>query len=335
MKITIKRVGAVLLAVLILASAAVGVSADNEYMSEYTYVAYDSYGIIYLSKYPLSFFPSAEERNKTATTYRVPYICVSNANTTDTSDVVYVLKPVVGTDSVESYYVNFFSTSQNLKYSSLTGTFSDSVTSTVFLAGSGTAYNSFASFYIYLGNYYPSYSDVVSSYKVTANYAPLRYYYNSSGSTGYPTLGFGDSNFTVNPDLKLSDLVSGGDAETIIISINAAIESMTNTIINTGSDYIQFIPSQAASDLDSSVSSINSAESALSGASSSLMDSVSSEWTANKNTAKTFLTTITPTANEIKNVYTTLTAAMPDEVLALFAIIPLILFIGYLIGRVR
>lgn len=315
--------------------SAVGVSADNEYMSEYTYVAYDSYGIIYLSKYPLSFFPSAEERNKTATTYKVPYICVSNANTTDTSDVVYVLKPVIGTDSVESYYVNFFSTSQNLKYGSLSGTFDGSVTSSVYLAGSGSVYNSFASFYIFLGNSSPSYSDVVSSYKVTANYAPLRHYYNSSGSTGYPTLGFGDSNFTVNPDLKLSDLVSGGDAETIIISIKAAIESMTNTIINTGSDYIQFIPSQAASDLESSVSSINSAEGAVRDKSSSLASSVSTEWNQYQTSAKNAAVTLKPAAAAVNNLYTLVIDAVPDEVIALFIAIAVLLFIGWLIGRVR
>lgn len=102
-------------------------------------------------------------------------------------------------------------------------------------------------------------------------------------------------------------------------------------IISAGSGY----PVPDGSTLDSSVSSINSAESALTGKSSSLMDSVSSEWTANKNTAKSFLTTISPTATEIKNVYSILTAAMPDEILALFAIIPLLLFIGYLIGRVK
>lgn len=111
------------------------------------------------------------------------------------------------------------------------------------------------------------------------------------------------------------------------------MEEYLDRIINAGSGYP--LPDDAASSLDSSVSSIDSAESALTGKSSSLMESVASEWTANKNTAKTFLATIKPTAVEIKNVYTTLTNAMPDEVLALFAIIPLLLFIGYLIGRVK
>ena len=111
------------------------------------------------------------------------------------------------------------------------------------------------------------------------------------------------------------------------------LRDLLEQIVNAGSGYP--VPDSAASSLDSSVSSIDSAESALTGKSSSLMESVASEWTANKGTAKTFLATIKPTAVEIKNVYTTLTNAMPDEVLALFAIIPLLLFIGFLIGRVK
>ena len=59
MKITIeKRIIACLLAVSLSLIAAVGVSADDSYLDDYTYVAYDSYGLIYLSKYPLAWFPN-------------------------------------------------------------------------------------------------------------------------------------------------------------------------------------------------------------------------------------------------------------------------------------
>lgn len=330
-----KKIFAVVCAILIASSAVLIVSADDGYMSEYTYVAYDSYGLIYLSKYPLSFFPSASSRSVTGPSYSVPYICVSNSITTDTSDVVYILKPVVGTDSVESYYVNFFSNSKNLVFGSIAGGFGTSGPSSVFLAGSGSAYGSLAPFYISLGNIYPNYSDVLSSYKVTANYTPLRHYYNSSGSTGYPTLGFLDSNFDVNPNLKLGDLVSGGDAETIIISIKASIESMTNTIVSVGSEYIQFIPTQAASDLGASVSSITSAEGAVRDKSSSLASSVSSEWTQYQSSAKNAAVTLKPAAAAVNNLYTLVIEAVPDEVIALFLAIAILFFIGWLIGRVR
>lgn len=338
MKITItKRIIAFLLAVSLSLIAAVGVSAVDGYMDDYSYVAYDSFGLIYLSRHPLSFFPAANARNLKTSSYKVPYILVSDADNSDPTNVVYVLKPIVGTQTVDSFQVDFFSNSKQLSFSVSSGSFnSSSSVSNFYLSGSSSSYSSgLAPFIITLGSSNTSYSDVVSSYKVTANYAPYRHYYESSVNSGYPTYGFGDDNFILDSDLKLGDLIPGGDAKTIIIAISAAIESLKNTIINIGSDYIQFIPTQSASDLDSSVSSIIAAESALTGKSSSLMDSVSDKWTANKTTAKNFLTTIQPTALEIKNVYTTLTAALPDEVKALFAIIPLLLFIGLILGRVR
>lgn len=333
MKITIlKRLAVILMAAAILASAAVGVSADDGYMADYKYIAYDSYGLIYLSRHPLSFFPAANARSLTTTSYRVPYIIVSDLDSSDPTDIVYVLKPVVGTQTVESYSVDFFSNSNQLSFSVASGSFnSSSNVSSIYLSGSSSAYASgLAPFLITLSSSYTPYSDLISSYKVTANYSPGRYY-----SSGYPVYGFGDTNFVLDSSLTLGDLVSGGDADIIISGITAALDSMTNTLVSVGSDYIQFIPTQAASSLDSAVSSIESSESALTGKSSSLMESVASEWTANKNTARTFLATIEPTAVEIKNIYTTLTNAMPDEVLALFAIIPLLLFIGFLIGRVK
>lgn len=331
MKITIeKRIIAFLLAVSLSLIAAVGVSADDGYMDDYTYVAYDSYGLIYLSKYPLAFYPNVLDKNITISNIYTNRIIVSDHVVDDPTSLVYILKPVVGTDTVTSYQVDFAYNTKDLIYYLTDNTFKSNTVS-YYLYGSSYSYQGFE-FSIQLSNTYNKYDDLLDTYKVTANYIP----YATMRDTNYPTKGFTQGkNFITDPDLTLDNLIPGGDAKTIIIAISAAIESLTNTIINIGSDYIQFIPTQSASDLDSSVSSIKAAESALTGKSSSLMDSVSDQWTANKTTAKTFLTTIQPTALEIKNVYTTLTAALPDEVKALFAIIPLLLFIGLILGRVR
>lgn len=333
----IKRLIAVLLAVSLSLIAAVGVSADDGYMDDYTYVAYDSFGLIYFSRHPLSFFPAANARSLTTSSYKVPYILVSDADKSDPTDIVYVLKPIVGTQTVDSFQVDFFSNSKQLSFSVSSGSFnSSSSVSNICLSGSSSNYTSgLAPFIITLGSSNTSYSDVVSSYKVTANYAPYRHYYDSSGNSGYPTYGFGDNNFILNSDLKLGDLISGGDAKTIIIAISAAIDSMTNTIINTGSDYIQFIPTQAASDLESSVSSITSAEGVLKDKSSSLSDSVSDQMSDNVNKAKALVTTLKPAAAQITNVYNSFLTVLPDEIKAMFIAIPLLLFIGWLIGRIR
>lgn len=325
----VKRFIAILMAAVLLASAAVSVSAVD-YMDDYTYVAYDSFGLIYLSKHPLAFYPNVLDKNITISNIYTNRIIVSDHVVDDPTSLVYILKPVVGTDTVTSYQVDFAYNTKDLIYYLTDNTFKTNPVN-YYLYGSSSNYQGFE-FSIQLSNTYNKYDDLLDTYKVTANYTP----YATMRGTNYPTKGFTQSkNFINDPDLTIDSLIPGGDAKTIIIAISAAIESMTNTIINVGSDYIQFIPTQAASDLESSVSSITSAEGVLKDKSSSLSDSVSDQMSDNVTKAKALVTTLEPAAAQITNVYNSFLTVLPDEIKAMFIAIPLLLFIGWLIGRIR
>lgn len=104
-------------------------------------------------------------------------------------------------------------------------------------------------------------------------------------------------------------------------------------ILNYGEDYP--LPSAAASNLDQSVADLSSAEGAVSDKSSSLADSVSSEWSSYKDQAKALVATVKPSAVVFTTTFATVVDAFPDEVKALLVAVPLIIFIGWLIGRVR
>lgn len=298
MKITIKRILAAMLAVLIAVSAAVGVSAD--------YVTLIDYGLGYLnSKYPSSstiqYFDGAGYGKSYTANYLVPFWAIDSFD----SDYTYTCEFSFNTisdfpsDKLESYV--FFNPS---KPNDLGSNYS-SVYSSVSVT--------------------PSDTDSSKKVKIIVKFNP-----GLVGLDYFPVYIFCQVALGSTINLRTNgwgvscEYDPGG---------SKYIEEYLDQIIHVGSDYP--LPDDAASSLDSGVSSINSAEGELTGKSSSLMDSVSEEWTANKNTAKTFLTTIQPTAVHVKNFYTTLTTALPDEVKALFAIIPLLLFIGYLLGRVK
>lgn len=318
MKITIKRFGAMLLAVLITASAAVGVSAANQSLtsrgfgSGYCYQSsnyadkYDVYAYISSSS---SFTVNAENYTENSSGFvywefdlnqDYTYTCTFQATFSSSSSfssgafkpydgnpVFFSNKKVPAGSSVyfeESTILSFadFTKISDTKYSvKVTVTFNPTL--------SNIALDHIAIYYPFYFGFSSETSVSVSNFSYTCSYDP------------------------------------GGD------NLQKDYSGYFQQIISSGSGY----PTPDGTTLDSSVSSINSAESELTGKSSSLMDSVSEEWTANKNTAKTFLTSIQPTAVQVKNFYTTLTTALPDEVKALFAIIPLLLFIGYLLGRVK
>ena len=102
-------------------------------------------------------------------------------------------------------------------------------------------------------------------------------------------------------------------------------------IITAGNGY----PIPDGTSLDSSVSSIITAEGILTDKSKSLKDSVSSELTNNISTAKSLVNTLKPASIQINNLYNTFLTALPNEVKAIFIAIPLLLFIGWLIGRIK
>ena len=105
-----------------------------------------------------------------------------------------------------------------------------------------------------------------------------------------------------------------------------------NSIYNYGSDYP--IPDEAAKKLNNSVSSMSSAESALSSKSDQLMSEVSDTWSSNKQDVKSYAATLKPAAAQVNQLFLSITSSLPTEVKILFVVIPMLLFIGWLIGRI-
>lgn len=103
-------------------------------------------------------------------------------------------------------------------------------------------------------------------------------------------------------------------------------------IISAGSGYP--VPDEAASSLDSSVQSMHQAESSIFEKSDQLISSVSDTWTSNKNSVKEFTETLKPAALQMNNLFLVIHNALPNEVKILFIVIPMLLFIGWLLGRV-
>lgn len=109
------------------------------------------------------------------------------------------------------------------------------------------------------------------------------------------------------------------------------IEEYLDQIVNAGSGY----PVPDGSTLDSSVNSLNSAEGVVKDKSSSLINSVSSEMSDNLSQAKALSTTLKPAAVQINNIYNSFLSVLPAEVKAVFIAVPLLLFVGWLVGRIK
>lgn len=109
------------------------------------------------------------------------------------------------------------------------------------------------------------------------------------------------------------------------------IEEYLDQIVNAGSGY----PVPDNSTLDSSVNSLNSAEGVVKDKSSSLINSVSSEMSDNLSQAKALSTTLKPAAVQINNIYNSFLSVLPAEVKAVFIAVPLLLFVGWLVGRIK
>lgn len=115
-----------------------------------------------------------------------------------------------------------------------------------------------------------------------------------------------------------------------------------------GSNYLEYLadirdqlhhgdgyPTPDGSALTEQGAAMSSAEGAVRDKSTSLASSVSTEWTQYQTSAKNAAVTLKPAAAAVNNIYTLVIDAVPDEVIALFIAIAVLLFIGWLIGRVR
>ena len=106
---------------------------------------------------------------------------------------------------------------------------------------------------------------------------------------------------------------------------------LLDQLLNTGSDN----PLPDAKDIKDQGTAMSTAEGAVRDKSSDLIESVSSDWTQYQTDAKNAALTLKPAAAAVNNVYNLIINEIPDEVKMLYVAITILLFIGWLIGRVR
>lgn len=319
MKITIlKRLVVILMAVVILASAAVGVSAANQSLtsrgfgSGYCYQSgnyadnYDVYAYISSSS---SFTVNAKNYNENSNgfvywefdlnqdyTYTCTFQATFSSSNSFASDafkpydgnpVFFSNKKVPAGSSVyfkDSTILSFadFNRISNTKYSvKVTVTFNPTL--------SNIALDHIAIYYPFYFGFSSETSVSVSNFSYTCSYDP------------------------------------GGD------NLQKDYSGYFQQIISSGSGY----PTPDGSALTEQGAAMSSAEGAVRDKSTSLASSVSTEWTQYQTSAKNAAVTLKPAASAVNNLYTLVIDAVPDEVIALFIAIAVLLFIGWLIGRVR
>ncbi len=334
MKYAVKIIAAMITAAVMVASAAVCVSAE-EYMSDFNYIAQDSFGIIYLSNQPLRFFPVSSVKGSNSCIY----MCIQPENTSNTyNQHMIILYPenIGGQITYTIKYINYQSLVNKLMYDLTTGTLDTSISvnssGSLYLYGSSSIYaNSISSVSIKYHTSAIQYENSTAIYKITANYSPILHKNNYPSSYRIP-----DSNITIDESLSLHDLISSTDKSSSIIQAITTIQNVINNnyeqIMNSGSG--NPLPS-GGSDLGQAQNNLSSAEDALSNKSDSLASSVSNQWTTYKSTTQTFVTDIKPSATAVSTIYTNFVDSLPDEIKALLISIPILIFLGWLIGRVR
>lgn len=109
------------------------------------------------------------------------------------------------------------------------------------------------------------------------------------------------------------------------------IEEYLNQIVNAGSGY----PVPDGTNLDNSLNNLNNSEDVVKNKSNELMNKVNSEMSQNITEAKELSTKLKPAALQINNIYNSFMSVLPTEVKAIFIAIPLLLFVGWLVGRIR
>ena len=160
-----------------------------------------------------------------------------------------------------------------------------------------------------------SYSITFNSTQIQITPAGLRYFYFWIFNDDNP-ITFSLSSFTVK-----SVYDPGGE-----------VIDYLREIYSYGSNYT--LPEEAALSLDSSVKSMHQAESTIIEKANSLISSVSDSWESNKTSVKEFSKSIKPAAAQMNNLFLTIQNSLPTEIKVLFVVIPMLLFIGWLIGRI-
>lgn len=100
-------------------------------------------------------------------------------------------------------------------------------------------------------------------------------------------------------------------------------------------EYGQGNPLPDVKDIKDQGAAMSTAEAAVRDKSVDLVASVESDWSAMQSTAKAGVTSLQPAAATVNSAFVLVMDELPDEVKILFVAIPILLFIGWLIGRVR
>ena len=167
-------------------------------------------------------------------------------------------------------------------------------------------------------------------------YCPFLALYRSPSS--YPALTMGNSGLTV-----IKDLDGSAFDKSIIDAVNAIREDNENyhsnalelldEIANAGSDYP--LPDSAASQLGNSLGSLSSAESSLSSKADELRTAGSSTMNSAIAAAKDLPNKIGSSTSFLTSTFTKFWEAVPPEVTAVLLVCAAILFAGWLLGRVQ
>lgn len=346
MKRLLRSILAISLVLQILLFSVSPISAEGNF-SEFQFILReDNYGIIFLSKGRLRILPlidGAWSADVEPDRFIYHSLGISYAFENATNNPLIILVPSAQTSigtTYDIYAINQSDSKPRLyTYNISTGDFViDFVDENLPISGKyglfGTinSYDASVTPFRFWYNRYPqdlssmTLDGFVDKFHFTANYDPVYAY------SGYPIVGYrfpaenvtvkgSVSNTNIYDFLEMSD-VSSEQASQIVNVINNVINAGAGNTVPSGGDELAKVEDK-----------LSDAEQKLEDKSVSLADSVKSEWTANISDTKVFAQSLTTTATEINNLYTTVMTAVPNEIKAVFVSIPLLLFIGWVIGR--
>lgn len=111
------------------------------------------------------------------------------------------------------------------------------------------------------------------------------------------------------------------------------LDRFLNHIINFGNNN-PILP-QGGSQLSQYESQLSTSEEAVLNKSSDLKNSVAEDWNTQKSKAKQFVNSITPSTQVFLTVYNDFVSVLPDNVKILFVVLPILIFIGWILGRIN
>lgn len=331
-----KAIISIQLAVLLILPVNADMNNQNDYFDLFPYFLVDNSGCIILSPMPLSLVALSDSANSNEWNY-INYYPVNNPGESARYNAplpFIILTPIYTysdgekliTDySYQYYYYECINSSDGKwkVFNTTTYEWNTINNSQKYYTG-GSGKNLFAN--CCLGFYYPNGANFV--YVQTANYI-VTPYTDSDILTLY-TGNIYDSNLRLTD--YLSKAISSEDVVYNIYNEVNNISQIVNDILNLGSGYP--LPSGGV-ELESAQNALSEAEGAISDKSQSIKDQISSQVQSNLELAASSADKVKQDSVQIKQLYATVTSSLPDEVKLLFVVVPLLLFVGWLIGRVR